>query len=478
MIRQDSITQAYAMAEKYAQRGVRIAPRPGTPLAEAVLASIGYDAANDETIDHLSLAISKFTRTQDLDNPTPHAVVMDQIVQLLSRSVTSHIKYARSVVKPLVVEYGESVEHALEAYEPSLPSSQFNIISYEMPALISDVSFMMPLERHRGNMPVQPSKVGVLAPATGDQILEMMLTGDPTVDEDIKAWYTTQEPSFFEGLWAGFFSDQQNDVKVLDYDDILPMNVFEKAYSGLSLYLLSNKLYNEPPEGTPLTLADWNERLSEIRNYGAALFTQALIRYEKMLRTNLMVLAVNSSRKYCLVNGVVYNQWLKEGGKPEILFGMITANQVHYTTSAVTQNAEEFLRSWANFVSIYKSREINERFDVFKSILTSQFAALMNHLTDEEKEFIEIASDYNGEVTKRFKKELESVRLSDMETIYDTALRLVCRARFYYTDAEKILSNINEAIKLNPNLQVREAALIATIEYICDYIGEQFTKTL
>jgi hypothetical protein len=55
------------------------------------------------------------------------------------------------------------------------------------------------------------------------------------------------------------------------------------------------------------------------------------------------------------------------------------------------------------------------------------------------------------------------------------ALHIICQCRFYYTEAEFILSEIEEIGKQNPGIDVREAALIATINYLVDYLCDQIT---
>ena len=48
-------------------------------------------------------------------------------------------------------------------------------------------------------------------------------------------------------------------------------------------------------------------------------------------------------------------------------------------------------------------------------------------------------------------------------------MKVLCRSRFAYTDAEEFLTNMNEAGAANPGLDPREAALPALIELITDF---------
>ena len=52
-------------------------------------------------------------------------------------------------------------------------------------------------------------------------------------------------------------------------------------------------------------------------------------------------------------------------------------------------------------------------------------------------------------------------------------MRLVTKARYYYTDAFKILSSIDDLSKANPNMQMNEVVTLAHIDYLCDFVAAQ-----
>ena len=51
--------------------------------------------------------------------------------------------------------------------------------------------------------------------------------------------------------------------------------------------------------------------------------------------------------------------------------------------------------------------------------------------------------------------------------------RLVCRSRFYKTNAETFLTMLNNIINDNPELPIFEASTVATINYISEWILTQ-----
>ena len=68
---------------------------------------------------------------------------------------------------------------------------------------------------------------------------------------------------------------------------------------------------------------------------------------------------------------------------------------------------------------------------------------------------------------------VETLREEAIGDIWEVASRVVAERIFYYTDAYCILTGINDACKQNPNIDVNEAALLSTIEYVCEYVCDQ-----
>lgn len=54
-------------------------------------------------------------------------------------------------------------------------------------------------------------------------------------------------------------------------------------------------------------------------------------------------------------------------------------------------------------------------------------------------------------------------------------MEIITRSRFYFTDAEMVLSYMEQAAAINPSIQPSEAALLAVIEYVADYLADQMT---
>ena len=74
------------------------------------------------------------------------------------------------------------------------------------------------------------------------------------------------------------------------------------------------------------------------------------------------------------------------------------------------------------------------------------------------------------------KDKVEQMTEEQLEEVSTNALYIVGAIRFSYTNSYNILFDMEEAMKANPNLDPREAATIAVINQITDYVSSQIRR--
>jgi hypothetical protein len=62
------------------------------------------------------------------------------------------------------------------------------------------------------------------------------------------------------------------------------------------------------------------------------------------------------------------------------------------------------------------------------------------------------------------------VKPKHLEDIFGISTKLVCRVLFADTDIERILDGIEVAAKNHPELDMREAALLAVNDFVVDWL--------
>jgi hypothetical protein len=115
------------------------------------------------------------------------------------------------------------------------------------------------------------------------------------------------------------------------------------------------------------------------------------------------------------------------------------------------------------------------RVSIFDTIETNVDKAFGHLITVEGMDYKQLP-EYKQFINNTFKF-LDKLEVNDFTNIWKLVTNLVCDCLFFYTDAKKILLGIERAKELNPDVQIREALLLSTIEYVTDYICSQIKMT-
>ena len=414
--------------------------------------------------------------TVDASSGYPAAVstLVDQIAPL----VTAHISHARNVVVPLVTTLAESYLAYMESAKLKEPTSMFEILKVKLPGILTDESFVGELGYARDMKISAPSEYLKLDSKQNVEILELCMTGSGSYDAQIKTWLLSKEPGWLEEVWFGIFGKNEympNNACITSYQAL--NNVMctpqENAEVCLAVYLIARKLQLNVPEGVNMSLSKFDALMTSIKDFAAGNLTQHLYKVAQANSTNSLIVQYNEAT-YCLcVNDDLYGNWLDAGGSPEILLGMVCAGNVVKTIPEIDQKAEQFKKAWDNFVALHQAKEVNNRHIYARKAIISLFNEQLKNEIPEEKEVRQKESNFCDSRIQKAYEYIDGLTVSELDDAYNVALKLVACIRFNYTSAYYILKDIDAVCKANPDIDVREAANLATINYIGDYLADQ-----
>lgn len=482
MLSKYAVLSALPLAEGKATDGLVVRARPNTPISELdrttnslVLNSGLLTKKEDLSIDQFAELLQ--TVTFSYDTPTLHDTTMDGYVTDLSQLIAGHIKFARNVVKPVVVAFAEKLNESLNNMSGlNTAEAKYSINVVDLPQVLEDVVFAESIKKYgevRNPNSLQPNARLPIKEFTRDEILELIMTGDADVDKGILEWYSN---AYADGADLNFLASPASFIQALapGFDFAARVN------KTLLAFLLANAVHNKETglsdEGQLSTTVKYNI-VADYRNYAGTMLTKLIEQFGQYVATNVLVLEITRASNSLTVCGPVYRTWLESGGQTEYLYAMLSMNADYRTTDKLTAAIPTLKAEWDSYSMFYTASQENQRLSAAKNLIKVIFDELMNNLNDDEKAFAEGHPNFREVTSKCLEKMSADLSKSDLEDIYDLALRVVCRCRFYYTDAEFILSEINNNCKANPDMSVEEAALVATISYITDHICDQLIVT-
>lgn len=483
MITTDSTQQSVPLALQAAKKGLAITAVSGTPVDE--MCKITHNFLNEMPVctsnsgedigqEQLLSEASYISSVTEGDTGSLHNATMDEVINTLSIAVSSHLSFAKNVVSPTVSAVVDSVERFLT--KEKNPALDFKVDVHDVPEPMLNSGFEDSVSKFAGKVYLAPEQMLQLKPLAPQEILELLKTGSSLYDQKVEHWFAKMGDGWFLNVWNNFFADtkQVKIEKPLSFEEAMFKDPETDDYC-LAVYLLSRKLYDEVLEGTAMTLSSYKNLVAQYREASAIRLLACFNNQSNILKNKTLVKSYSVDRKTISVNGPVYRQWLEAdtGNTNEVLLGLLVSNMVLYASSLVDSKRIELLQNWVNYSNLSKITSKNKTFVLFKEAIAAAFETELNSPLEQEKEFIQANSQYKESVKSLFNKEMQELTPAAMDDVFNTCTKIVCRARFYYTDSEKILCGINHAMKMNPAMDVRQAALMSTIEYVCDYLGDQ-----
>lgn len=472
MLSREALNSALPLTEVLDTRGFAVIPVPGTPLEALVKATRSDANFMTQTSEGFQPSLYDIEYIANAKDETlggsPHDFAMDDVVEIARTAVRGHVTFARTVVAPAVEEL---VCKTAETLNEMTPSSLLGmeVVVWEAPAPLVN-SALDTLVRRYSETPYDiPALAMKLPDLPVSDILPLLQSGAKGLDDDVAAWAAAKGESFFLNLWEHVFQIKQaelNERQSRTFRDFIEDREQGWDYA-LGIFLLARRLADEVLPGTSMSESAYTSLMVEFRNQAGAKLCRVLDELDQIDKNQILVRTHTDTTT--IVNGTVYRAWIEAGGDNEVLFGNLLTLPAKVSVEQINAEAAALKAAWQRHAMLTATVESNRRFERIKEILLRHFESQMRSISEGEE-----ATLANREtVLKLFREQVAQMRTDDMADLWTLCLKLVCRSRFFRTDAERILSGIERVKRENPNIDVREAAAVSVIEYIGYWVSSQ-----
>lgn len=495
MLRSNSVSAIITMAEKLIQTNVVLSPKPQTPLSEIVLKcyspslnarvmdSDGADKKPDQALATLQDLVWMLRNPPANAAPVEapcHGDFSSEFVKTLAQSVRGNITVARNVATPLINQVVDIVETRRKNNQTTIASTlavvqdNFEDI-WSSPALDSLVERFKDAPAH-GDVEL----FDVHPILTEEQVIELMHTGVSRFDKELDEWIEQTGRTRFLEVYTRYFvpGTDHETGKRLDPSDYgynihwLSEDGYAARNDYLAVHLIARSLLENAPEGIDMSADEYRLMMAGVLEQTGRTICRLFEEREQDREARRLVIqwpmanaefqADAPTRGHLVVNGDVYTQWLSEGGTPETLLGSsVTDREMGYGT--LIEKREEYENAWKYRVTVVRSAQNSKEFSVVLSALRDALTGCINDMPDDQ-----ITSGTRGDLHVKLSAMLENVYINDVagDSIYRTVRKLVCAILFSNRDVRTILDNMEGVSKIHADLDVREVALLATIELL------------
>lgn len=468
MLTSTSVNAVYPLAQKLAEQGLALRPLDQTPLAELIKASLTHAAVVEQAAKGSGITeVASFagnlvegSQFASADGTVLHDELMVTVTKIVSDSVVANLHLARNVVNPMIKQVMEDTQAHMDRCQQSSISPLQIVPFYFKP--IWDSPILRELVDRYAELPLSPVAVKGLPIQAPDNIASFLATGAGRFDEDVAAFADAVGEDRLRTVWNSLFSVQA----AHSLSDVLVPN-YENFDAAVIAFLFARRLQQNIPEGLNMSGGEWGDYISSILSQCGRAVCRAFDKRALDARTKTMFIAFPrfDTVGNVFVVGEVYDQFLAAGGSPEVIFGSIHSDR-QTQFNALLEGAEGYRRTWKNAFSLLQSQA---SFGRFNAMVEGLREAMMKQLRELPEEYRQVTGEAYRELLR---DRLTHAKAADLENLWLICRKAVCRVIFPHTDAEKILVAIDTSKATHPVLDIREAALLAVVDYVCTWLSK------
>lgn len=473
MLQIETINEAIATAVILDKRDVYLSPESGSPLERLVnLSTVVETKPGVQETDYVpnaeTISSDSITATDE------HSAELEKFSDDIAGYVQNHLNFSKNTVKPIIELSVNLVKERWDSLSNIVPELKIIQTDISEPAQVA--SFRDMVEEYKD---INYSPYSFLIPTSVEMsvpdIIELIKTGDVDIDNAVSLMNARLGDSFISSVFDAIFKFTDKPIQQLLDDRKDGLDVATIAF------LIANKVYDAPFEGIKLDLVKFNDLIDMIRKQAAYRLNNGYIAANKNYKTKLLITEYTSSN--ITVNAPVYKEWIDNGGSDVILFGNVCSKNPKLYVDDINENKQEYIDRWKQecntIITMNNVKSFSLKKDViYNSILNvvqENFALCYGHLVPEGVEPSTSIPEYQLFLTK-LSEQVNNLRESDLLNVWSIVTDLVCDTVFYYTASKDILKGVEEAMKLNKELSLREALLLSTVDYVAEYVANQIVK--
>lgn len=444
------------LALRFASESKVVVPLESSPL-EGLMRGCSLNGlfVDGKTLDNYPLSevfqhVEVESAVSTAGEQSEHSNAMDTMAEMVIKGVSSLLDTTRNIVVPDIKDVITKVQQLVDGYVTNT-MDPFTVVMKESPKVFWDPLLVELVERF-SETPAREVPRRQL-PTLGDDVLHQKIkTGADGFDQLIEDLLGDEGYGWVNEAFGGNIELTQLHP---DY--------------AIALHLLCKNMHDDPPEGTRMSLMDYNDHISRLIEQTGRIAYQTLEQHRR--RRKLGSLYTGPSRmidgyREIEVDGEVYRKMLNEGLIPEVLFGNELSGR-RYMASQLIEVKDELVTLYTREMRLRSTRHRMEQTNKLREYLDKVVSLMINE-RDEELLPVDRAM-----LHKRLADYLRSVNDHEFDNLPMLCRNVVCHVFYAHTDAKRLLV-IGDRIGADyPDVDPREIMLMATIEYISVWVAKQ-----
>ncbi len=448
MISDSTLEEASILARELSARDIILKVNSDSPLFTLCCDSTPMDKIYP-SFNEIIYDIKKASMAKSLDGKIEHKIDLYSIANVLSQSLSTAINVARNVVNPFVKSIVTQIEQRVK--DTLYYNTGITIKAVFKPKMLTSGKLEELTEKYKGATLREKSKSNGNWPTISAEVLKQAAisayNGAKSDTDDLLS-------NVSDDLLIEYHNDLFIDGLSDEYD--LDEKKFIFGFLWASYWLGSAR------KQANMDLKTHQLFLTEIKANCAKQIQNALKRYEAMSAQKNFVLETptdNGVTKQMVVQGEIYNQWLKQGNCPELLIGAWLCDKITYFGVIDDTTRSRWLRRY-KLDSDLRRQHYEARIETICSKILSD--GVDEKIIEEKLNKKEIRGKFNNLMKQK--------PFSAKDNMYKWVRMIVCKCFYTNNDVLKILTKMDAVLEANENMPPREAATVACVDIIIDWL--------
>lgn len=435
MLSETSLYIANKVAKQLEQSKIKVVPLSGSPISMLSTGTADVIAHPTEPSSYIpAIQHDSMNASGNVTGESLHDEKMEWAVTLIHRGVSRDLDIAKNVVQPVIDLTLDNLEKDLcEALSAKVHG--YEIVENQVPELYRDQRILNLFERYEKIRPEPMSALLAFPELNLAEIMERVKTGDEDLDGLLNSVIGAELAEEIVNLYTYYFCEKG--TRVINFDEFSK----GKASIPVILYFLTLGLEAKLPDGVNASLVNVTNYLRNLRGSLGAVVYRAIKQIDARVERKELISHVDvvGPERKIYVNGVVYNQFLNEGGSPEAIFGAV-CGKTPYDYNVILGSREKLCRTWsANLDSIRASNEMNKL-----SLTITSIRKTLSTVVDE-MEVIPEGAGSKADIHGRIRAATSNIYTTDLINLPHTVKRVVFTAIFpEQKNARFILNSIDQ----------------------------------
>lgn len=477
MLNRTAIQSAFPIAQALASRGISVTAAGDTAvhvMTETSRAGADLKMAHSHAVAGLEsydVLLERSAQVQLPDGSYPHDDRKAESIKNVTTAVLHGLNVAQNQVNPKIKRVVDEVNSYVDADEAGRlqPMNVVPVFYHE----IWDSPIIEQLAGRHANQYHGDFKLRALGLPVPSDWNAVLKSGVPSLDAELSSWISSLNPQMLQQVWEEVFGLRANSLlEAVNGRAGTGAGMYARLEAPLVAFLAARFLADNVPEGANMSLEAYRLYMAELAARAGQNVMSNLQRRASDIRRGVVIISVPPTGTGDVhVLGDTYNQFLSAGGSPEAVLGAVVSQKTNLITTA-GGSFEPLVAEWNRVRGVIANTVQFRRRELIINGLKLSMLRLIND-TDEA----ELPPGVDRSVFhKQLSQQISELRNFRQEDLYVVARSLICRTLYAHTDAELILSAIDNAIetaaRAGVQMDVREAALLGVIDYLVEWAVE------